>query len=145
MHNTGKELRSTEDVLYITGWGIVPAFFLCRLVLLNWIIPNLPPSECLFLKFFGIYCPGCGGTRALITFLHGEFFRSFCFHPFIMYVFVMYMWFMISHTLEKLHVPYIKGLLFKEWILYGSLVVLAVNFVIKNILKIAFGYEMGVL
>lgn len=123
----------------------MPVFFFCRWVLLSWILPHTASSECLFFKYLGIYCPGCGGTRSLIAFLHGQFLKSFCFHPFIMYVFVMYMWFMVSHTLEKIHVQHIKGLLFKEWILYGSLVVLALNFIVKNIMRIAFGYEMGVL
>lgn len=36
---------------------------------------------CAFRKAFGLYCPGCGGLRALEHFLHGEFIKSFFCHP----------------------------------------------------------------
>lgn len=28
--------------------------------------------ECIFLKITGYYCPGCGNTRSLLAFLHGD-------------------------------------------------------------------------
>ena len=40
---------------------------------------------CLFHLVTGYYCPGCGGTRAIASLLHGQLFRSFLYHPVILY------------------------------------------------------------
>lgn len=134
-----KQELSTEEVLYRTGLAIIPAGIFLRYVALRWIIPILPDSECVIHSLFGIYCPGCGGTRAVITLLHGQFLKSAWYHPFVMYTVLMYAWFMISHTLEKLQVPLIKGMKFEPWIMYGMLVMIGLNFVLKNVLSFCFG------
>lgn len=36
---------------------------------------------CLFLKFTGIPCPGCGGQRSILHILHGEFTEAFLMYP----------------------------------------------------------------
>ncbi|MGE4301255.1 MAG: DUF2752 domain-containing protein [Victivallaceae bacterium] len=33
--------------------------------------------ECPFFMVTGLYCPGCGGTRAAYAFLHGDFITGF--------------------------------------------------------------------
>ncbi|MGN0372670.1 MAG: DUF2752 domain-containing protein [Enterocloster sp.] len=40
---------------------------------------------CLFQLFTGLYCPGCGGTRALRALLHGKLILSFQYHPLVLY------------------------------------------------------------
>lgn len=56
-------------------WGIIP-ILICGAVFFS--TPGksawLPP--CIFYKLTGIYCPGCGNTRALHALLHGELLRS---------------------------------------------------------------------
>ena len=39
--------------------------------------------RCIFLHFFGIPCPGCGMTRALLSVLRFDFAAAFHFHPLI--------------------------------------------------------------
>ena len=137
-----KEL-SVEDALYIAGLISLPLGLLSAYIIVHFIVPILPAaSECLFWKFFGIYCPGCGGTRALIAFMQGDFLLSAWYHPLLMYCVIMYSVFMISHTLEKLRVPFVRGMKFREWIMYGMLVVLVVNCLLKNFLKFGFGIVM---
>lgn len=137
-----KSVLSTEEALYRAGLAILPVGILLGYVALRWIIPNLPDAECIVHMLFGAYCPGCGGTRAVIALLHGQFLKSAWYHPFVMYTILIYVCFMISHTLEKLHVPLIKGMLFRTWMLYGMLFVIGFNFVFKNVLKFCFGIEM---
>ena len=36
---------------------------------------------CIFKETFGLYCPGCGGSRALYHFLNFNLFRSFVLYP----------------------------------------------------------------
>ncbi len=138
-----KKPLTVEDELYRWGWGLLPFGLLGAYFVTVWIAPRLSSgADCLFWKFFGIYCPGCGGTRALVAFCKGRFLLSAWYHPVIMYVALMYGWFMLSHTLEKLHFPLIKGMKFRVWEMYGALVVLGINFVIKNILNLGFHIVM---
>ncbi|MBF0488068.1 MAG: DUF2752 domain-containing protein [Nitrospirae bacterium] len=39
--------------------------------------------KCLFYKLTGLYCPGCGGTRALHQLLHGNYTAAFRLNPLI--------------------------------------------------------------
>ncbi|MBQ8285684.1 MAG: DUF2752 domain-containing protein [Thermoguttaceae bacterium] len=40
------------------------------------------PPPCIFRKATGIYCPGCGSTRALRALLEGDFFAALRYNPF---------------------------------------------------------------
>lgn len=40
---------------------------------------------CLFHLFTGFYCPGCGGTRAILLLLKGDVAGSIKYHPFVLY------------------------------------------------------------
>lgn len=124
----------TEDMLYKLGWlflifGCV-GYHLYRYVL----IPLLPDIPCVFLQVTGIYCPGCGGTRAVDALLRGQLIQSFLYHPLVLYTVVIFGGFMLTNTLERLHVPHIKGWRYHAWHFYGALIVLGVNWVVKNLL-----------
>lgn len=41
----------------------------------------LSPIPCVFLELTHLYCPGCGGTRAVIALLHGNILQSLRFNP----------------------------------------------------------------
>jgi fatty acid desaturase len=143
MDTERKNELSVEDELYRVGLILLPFGVMGAYVLTRFLVPHLPASaECLFWKFWGVYCPGCGGTRAVIALMQGKFLLSAWYHPLVMYVVVMYGCFMLSHTFEKLHFPLIKGMRFRVGIMYGALVVLALNFVLKNVLKFCFGVVM---
>ena len=53
----------------------------------------------MFLLMTGLYCPGCGGTRALKAFLRGEFLTSFRYHPLILYCACVAMIFLVSYLI----------------------------------------------
>lgn len=40
---------------------------------------------CLFHLLTGFYCPGCGGTRAILLLFRGDFAGSFQYHPLVLY------------------------------------------------------------
>lgn len=42
---------------------------------------GIPLFRCVLKEKFGIYCPGCGGSRALLSLLRGDFVSSFYFYP----------------------------------------------------------------
>lgn len=51
-------------------------------ILRNIIRQGIP---CLFHLLTGLYCPGCGGTRAVWYLLHGQILKSLQYHPLVLY------------------------------------------------------------
>lgn len=135
--------KTLENELYYIGLSFL---ILTGIVvfLLTVFFPEvkIPQSACFFWKYLGIYCPGCGGTRALTAFLHAHFVESLWYHPLIMYGVTMYLIFMVSQTLARLHLFGIKGMKFRAGYLYGALALVVINFILKNILKFCFGIIM---
>ena len=129
-----KRGRTLEEELYYLGLiflvlGCIELFLYFKVLL-----PQIPTFPCVMYKLWGIYCPGCGGTRAVLALFHGRILESLWYHPFVLYGVVIYGGFMLSHTLERLRVPRIKGWKFHNWYLIMAVVILVLNFLIKNIL-----------
>lgn len=136
-----KKRWNAEDGCYVAGWCILiltAAIVLIKKMFMPAAMWHLPP--CLFHKVTGLYCPGCGGTRAIIAFLHGEFVQSLRYHPLVPYAAVLGGWFMISQTVERMSGNRIKiGMHFREGYLWVAIGVIVINFLVKNILLI-FGH-----
>ena len=64
------------------------AFAICVMLLY---VSNI---GCVFRRFFGIVCPGCGLTRALISLFQLDFSASFTYHPFLFTVPLLYLYFL---------------------------------------------------
>lgn len=95
---------------------------------------NLLQSQCTFLKFFGWYCPGCGGTRAFKAFMHGKWMTSLYYHPFVPYSLILMIAYSVSNWMEKITKGKLKiRMHFQDWYLYAGLVIIIINFIIKNI------------
>lgn len=137
--------KSLEDELYPVGLLLLSVAAVVIPVLRIFVLPWMDslPLGCAFWTFLGVYCPGCGGTRAVKALLDGHLLESLWYHPLVMYGVVLYFSLMISWTFAKLHLFGIKrGLKFRAGYFYGMLVVIAVNFILKNVLKFCFGIVM---
>lgn len=106
------------------------------------LLPILPSMPCVFLQMLGLYCPGCGGTRAVQALLEGNFLLSLWYHPLVMYTVIVFGGFMLTNTLQKLHVPHVKGWKFHEWHLYVALILTIVNWILKNMLLLGFNITL---
>ena len=101
----------------------------------------LPP--CLFHKWTGYYCPGCGGTRAVKALLRGDIIDSFCYHPVVIYGAVLYSWYMISHTIQHLSKGRLRiSMPYTEKYLYGAVIIIIVQWIFKNTVKIIWGIDL---
>lgn len=137
-----KDQRSLEDELFwigLTALAAAAALAVLYLCILREFLPRVP---CFFSTFLGIYCPGCGGTRALSAMLQGHFLRALWYHPFIPYFVFIYFGFLLTQGLHKLGIKRIRGWKFHYWYLWTGLAILTVNFIVKNILRLKFGILM---
>jgi len=102
----------------------------------------LPRVPCLFSTIFGIYCPGCGGSRAVKALFQGRLLLALWYHPLVPYMAVIGGGFMITQGLHKLGIKCVRGWKFHNWYLYGGVVLLICNFLVKNILRLVWGIVM---
>ncbi len=111
--------------------------------LIVWMIDWIKSGQgfpCLFHLLTGLYCPGCGGTRAVRLFLKGELIKSFCYHPFVPYlalVLALEVFFFLKAILQKAGRSYLQEMegRYPFWVSMGVAVVV-VNWIVKNILLV---------
>ncbi len=91
-------------------------------------------STCVFQKVLGIYCPGCGGTRAVGYLFSFDILKSFLFYPplFVGIFLVFYIDFLFIFSFIKNTLFYIQKHKFYEFISIPIAIILV--FSIRNIL-----------
>lgn len=81
--------------------------------------------ECIWRRLFGIICPGCGMTRAVIALIHGDIRAAFFYHPMV--------W---SLPIIIIYIA-ADGRVFKnKTINYGILAVIAAGFAVSYIIRL---------
>lgn len=90
--------------------------------------------ECWIHRITGIYCPACGGTRAVLSLFEGRVVESLLFHPAVIYGAGLWCLYMGINTVILLFTrDWDKMIHFSgRYVLIGVLL-LAVNFVMKNV------------
>ncbi len=94
--------------------------------------------SCWVRKTAGVYCPGCGGTRAFLALLHGDVVSSFLYHPVVPYMGILYVVFMfrgVVHFGSKGRFPFMK---FHLVYIYVAVGITLVQFLAKNICLLVF-------
>lgn len=133
--------RDTDQVLYsLICILAVPALLMAGWYL--WMTAYVIPTEiqgCMMLRVTGFYCPGCGGTRAVFALLSGDVVKSLMYHPAVLYGAVLFVWYFGSQTLMRLTKGKVRGLTMKPLYLYILLGIICVNFIVRNVLLLAFG------
>ncbi len=102
----------------------------------------LPEIPCFFTEIVGIYCPGCGGTRAFRALVQGKFLLALWYHPLVPYMVLMGGGFMITQGLNRMGIRKIRGWQFHSWYLYGAVALIVCNFLLKNALRLIWGITM---
>lgn len=134
-------VRSLEETFYWIGIAVLLGGMVIIPLYLVVLVPHLPFSECIFYHVFGIYCPGCGGTRALEALLAGQFLQALWYHPLVPYAVTIFVCFMVTQTIARL-VPTCHGMQVRPWHFYGAVIVLIVNWVGKNVLLLVCGIPL---
>lgn len=115
-------------ILFVLIAVFVVAMWITDFRIVSWL------PECEFLAVTGLYCPGCGGTRAVKSLLRGDLIRSFLYHPFVMYVAVSYTVFMVYEFCKK-HFKKIHKVFPVECVICVGVGVLLLQWIVKVILQ----------
>lgn len=97
---------------------------------------------CAFHSLTGLYCPGCGGTRAVTELLYGDLRMSFQYHPLVLYTAVVFLLELGSWGASRLfHRPQLHIRRYNVFILIGAGIVLA-NWFYKNYMLVFRGVDL---
>ena len=97
---------------------------------------------CMIYENFGIYCPGCGGRRAVKALFAGDVLSSIYYHPIVLYALAVIVFVIGSRIMAYISRGKIKTVRFKPIFLYIALIMIVLNCIVKNILKFVWGIEM---
>ncbi len=136
--------QKEETALFYIGWALIA--IICFLGILYWLFPA-PFSKlllpCMVQSTLGIYCPGCGGTRAVAALIHGDFLGSFACHPLVPYTAVIGGWFLFSQTVARISKRRLDiGMRYKDGYVWAALGIVIVNFILKNLLLIVWKVDL---
>ncbi|MCR5849066.1 MAG: DUF2752 domain-containing protein [Lachnospiraceae bacterium] len=133
-----KEMDHEHLLIYRICLCMLPFMILAVIVFFIWgdKVTNLGDG-CVFKKMTGLYCIGCGGTRAFNHLVHLRLFKSICFHPFVPYAFFAYILFTVNSFLFRHNKICFKKLNPFVLMVIG-LGLMAVNFIVRNILLFVF-------
>ncbi len=134
--------KNLEDQLFHIGLVLCGAGAGIGVLYHLFIDGRLPYIPCFLSSVMGIYCPGCGGTRAVLALLKGHLLLSVWYHPLVLYAVVIAGGFMITQGLHRFGIQWIHGWKFHSWYLYGAVILIGCNFLIKNMLRLIWGITM---
>ncbi len=122
----------------VGGLGAIPMLIVIVLEELG-VVPKLP---CTFLETTHMYCPGCGGTRAMMALFHGHIFKSLSYNPTVFFGVALIMYYEITVLMtilsKKKRVYYTKSM--KPVIIY--VIIVLAFFIIRNVLLVGFGIDI---
>ena len=135
-----------EDRLFFRA-GLVFAGAALLVWLLRRLIPAFGALEwkipCPFYSLTGLYCPGCGGQRAVRALLDGEILRSLYYHPLVLCVALYGAVFLGTQTLNRLTRGKLSALSVRPRHLYILLGILVLQWIVKNVLLALGRYQIN--
>ena len=127
--------KKQDDYFYITSLIIMGIIIIGTILYKMYFYKFITISECLFYSKYGIFCPGCGCTRAFIALLQGNLIQSFLYNPTVLYATIMTAVYIITQTIARITKKKVWALTYKPIYLYIGITILLITCLIKNIVK----------
>ncbi|MCI8506453.1 MAG: DUF2752 domain-containing protein [Lachnospiraceae bacterium] len=126
--------NSTEQTLYRLGLAAILTVAAVAFLIRWFQIPLTGPLfACPIYSLTGLFCPGCGGTRAFRLLFRGKLWQSALCHPLVLYGLTLFFLFMGSHTLKIFTRGKIKGFAYRHIYIKIAVAFLILNVLVKNL------------
>lgn len=134
-----KELLRDFIIINVAAGGAILVMLIVLLLQRYDILPSFP---CAFHELFQIYCPGCGGTRALFELSQGYILKSLYCNPAVFLGAVLILYYEIGAIVTIIKnngkcYYYQKGRL-----VYGYLIIVTLFTVIRDYMLVEMGIDM---
>lgn len=125
-------------------WVTVGGIAALILVLLWEYLPCIQflKGPCFFHEVLHVYCPGCGGTRAVYELLQLKLWRSFVDHPLVIFTAAILVEYYIGEIITLICRNGKRYYYVRVWFCYVALGIIVVNVVLKNVLLIGFHIDL---
>lgn len=131
-----------DDVFYLIGKMIfIPVMLFGLWFARNGFSDYGELFECEIRRISGLPCPGCGGTRAFYHLFRGEIIQSIRFNPVVIYGVAAYLHFMLTMSGRKSIGKKKEGEVRVQFYLYGAVVVLLLQWLVK-VIRIIYQFLM---
>ena len=130
-----KKQRSLNDYVYISV--IITIIIMIVFYIIYLLIGKPDIFHCSIYDKFGIYCPGCGCTRALVYLFQGDILKSLYYNPTVLYTVIVLIIYVSTTTIGKLlkknNSKYV--LKYRPIFIYIGIFILIGTCIVKNLLK----------
>lgn len=125
-------------VLHLAGALTVAVF-----VLAVYLTKGLPyqVGDCSVREMTGIYCPGCGGTRAVLALLRGDIVSSFIYYPTLLYTILLTGYWDVVLVASLIKKDETINRFAPWWIWFSVVGVLVLQWILRNALFFSCGYD----
>lgn len=138
-----RKKKTLDDILYVILWIITIAAALAAAVIsykgISFPGENTP---CMIRVLTGLYCPGCGGTRAFFLLFSGHMRQALLHHPAVVYVAAFCFLYLLLNTIKYVSRGKFNGLRYRNLYCYIGIAILIVNVVWKNYMLLAKGVAL---
>lgn len=119
--------------------NIVVAVLVAGFVVVTLLLKDREEMQCAFYSLTGLYCPGCGGTRAVYSLLKLRIFDAIKYNITVPFGAFVYIYYNVRAFIAGLKndTEYFKNQKYPLCIVLVA--VLLLNFVLKNVLLLFFG------
>ena len=119
--------------------NIVVAVLVAGFVVFTLLLKDREEMQCAFYSLIGLYCPGCGGTRAVYSLLRLRIFDAIKYNITVPFGAFVYIYYNVRAFIAGLKndTEYFKNQKYPLCIVLVA--VLLLNFVLKNVLLLFFG------
>jgi len=101
---------------------------------------NLPIFDCVSYRFFHLYCPLCGGTRAIFALLELDVIGALRYNSFIFYLAFAAIFYDVKVCVGAFH-GRADAFAMPKWLIWLTAVLFALFLVGRNLMMIAWGVD----
>lgn len=141
-----RDLIHCTDPAYIlwlvaVAIGVLAAFILALDAWTPFQLENLTWS-CSIYRATGLYCGGCGGTRAVFALLRGNILLSLQYHPLILYLAIGYLLVLVRGIIAALSRGRYGFMKFRLVYVYLGVGITLAQLVVKNYVLLRYGVHL---